>query len=82
MSWIEDDTAVIPGHGPLASKADLLEFYNMVRDTSTSIRIMKSQRMSREEIVEAGLDPMYERWGQGFINEQRWIETVYDSYPR
>jgi glyoxylase-like metal-dependent hydrolase (beta-lactamase superfamily II) len=82
LSWIEDDTAVIPGHGPLASKADLLEFYNMVRDTSTSIRIMKSQRMSREEIVEAGLDPMYERWGQGFINEQRWIETVYDSYPR
>jgi glyoxylase-like metal-dependent hydrolase (beta-lactamase superfamily II) len=82
LSWIEDDTAVIPGHGPLASKADLLEFYNMVRDTSTSIRIMKSQRMSREEIVQAGLDPMYERWGQGFINEQRWIETVYDSYPR
>ncbi len=82
LSWIGDDTAVIPGHGPLASKADLLEFYNMVRDTSTSIRIMKSQRMSREEIVEAGLDPMYERWGQGFINEQRWIETVYDSYPR
>jgi glyoxylase-like metal-dependent hydrolase (beta-lactamase superfamily II) len=82
LSWIADDTAVIPGHGPLASKADLLEFYNMVRDTSISIRAMKSQRMSREEIVAAGLDPMYERWGQGFINEQRWIETVYDSYPR
>lgn len=82
LSWIEDDTAVIPGHGPLASKADLLEFYNMVRDTSTSIRVMKSQRMSREEIVQAGLDPVYERWGQGFINEQRWIETVFDSYPR
>ncbi len=82
LSWIADDTAVIPGHGPLASKADLLEFYNMVRDTSISIMAMKSQRMSREEIVAAGLDPMYERWGQGFINEQRWIETVYDSYPR
>lgn len=82
LSWIEDDTAVVPGHGPLASRDDLLEFYNMIRDTSTAIRVMKSQRMSREEIVEAGLDPMYERWGQGFINEQRWIETVYDSYPR
>lgn len=82
LSWIDDDTAVIPGHGPLATRADLLEFYNMVRDTSTDIRVMKSQRMSREEIVERGLDPMYERWGQGFINEQRWIETVFDSYPR
>lgn len=82
LSWIADDTAVIPGHGPLATKADLLDFYNVVRDTVTDIRVMKSQRMSREEIIEVGLDPMYDSWGQGFINEQRWIETVFDSYPR
>ncbi|CAM9761854.1 unnamed protein product [Discosporangium mesarthrocarpum] len=82
LSWIGEDTAVIPGHGPLATKADLLDFYNVVRDTVTDIRVMKSQRMSREEIVAAGLDPRYQRWGQGFINEQRWIETVFDSYPR
>ena len=30
LSWIGDDTAIIPGHGSLASKADLLEFYNMI----------------------------------------------------
>lgn len=82
LSWIGDDTAVIPGHGPLGDKASLLVFYNVVKDTSTAIRVMKSQRMSKEEIVAAGLDDMYESWGQGFINEQRWIETVFDSYPR
>ncbi len=82
LSWIDDDTAVIPGHGQLASKADLLEFYNMIRDTSTAIRVLKSQGMSKEAIVEEGLAPEYESWGQGFINEQRWIETVFDSYPR
>jgi hypothetical protein len=32
--------------------------------------------------VAQGLDPMYESWGQGFINEERWIQTVYNSYPR
>lgn len=82
LSWIADDTAVIAGHGPLGSKADLLNFYGVVKDTSTAIRVMKSQQMSKEEIVEAGLDSMYESWGTGFINEQRWIETVFDSYPR
>ncbi|MEQ8406970.1 MAG: MBL fold metallo-hydrolase [Gammaproteobacteria bacterium] len=82
LSWIDDDTSVIPGHGQLATKADLLEFYNMIRATSTDIRVMKSQGMSKEAIVEQGLDPMYESWGQGFINEQAWIETVFDSYPR
>lgn len=82
LSWIDDDTQIIPGHGPLASKADLLNFYNVVRETSMDIRIKKSQRMSREEIVAEGLDPSLESWGQGFISEQRWIETVFDSYPR
>lgn len=82
LSWIEDDTAVIPGHGALGTKADLLAFYNVVKDTSTTIRVKKSQRMSKEEIVAEGLDPSLASWGTGFINEQRWIETVFDSYPR
>lgn len=82
LSWIDDDTSVIPGHGPLGTKADLLAFYNVVKDTSTTIRVMKSQAVSVEDAVATGLSDEYESWGQGFINEQRWIETVYASYPR
>ena len=82
LSWIDDDTSVIPGHGRLGTKADLLAFYNVVKDTSTTIRVMKSQQMSVEEAVAAGLGGEYESWGQGFINEQRWIETVFTSYSR
>jgi len=82
LSWIQDDTKVIPGHGPLGTKAELLTFYNVVKDTSTAIRVKKSQQMSKEAIVAAGLGAEYASWGTGFINEQRWIETVFDSYPR
>lgn len=82
LSWIGDDTAVIPGHGSLANKADLLNFYNVVKDTSIEIRVKKSQRMSANEIVAEGLGPDYESWGQGFINEEAWIQTVFNSYPR
>jgi len=82
LSWIDDDTMVIPGHGALGNKEDLLNFYNAIRDTSIAIQVHKSQQMSKEEIVAQGLDPMYESWGQGFISEQRWIETVFDSYRR
>ena len=82
LSWIDDETSVIPGHGPLGSKADLLAFYNVVKDTSITIRVMKSQGVSAEEAVTEGLGDEYESWGQGFINEQRWIETVFASYPR
>jgi cyclase len=60
LSWIDDDTSVIPGHGPLGTKADLLAFYNVVKDTSTTIRVMKSQQMSAEEAVAEGLGDEYE----------------------
>ena len=82
LSWIDDDTSVIPGHGPLGTKADLLAFYNVVKDTSTTINVMKSQQVSVEEAVAEGLGDEYELRGQGFINQQRWIETVFASYPR
>ena len=80
LSWIDDDTQVIPGHGPLGTKADLLSFYNAIKDTSTHIRVKKSQGMSAEEIVAEGLDPSYASWGAGFISEEAWINTVFNSY--
>lgn len=82
LSWIGDDTSVIPGHGPLATKSELLSFYNVVKDTSIAIRVMKSQRMTVEQIVAEGLGSEYESWGQGFISEEAWITTVFNSYPR
>lgn len=66
----------------LGSKADLLAFYSVVKDTSTAICVMKSQGASAEEVVDEGLGDEYEPWEQGFINEERWIETVFVSYPR
>ncbi|MGI9250930.1 MAG: MBL fold metallo-hydrolase [Pseudohongiellaceae bacterium] len=77
LSWIEDDTDVIPGHGPLATKADLQRFYDVVKETSDTILSMKSREMSLERAVETGLGSEYESWGQGFISEERWIGTVY-----
>lgn len=83
LSRIDDETQVIPGHGDrVSNKAELIEFRDMIRATSVVVRTMKSQGMSREEVVEAGLDARWADWSWGFINEQRWIETIYDSYSR
>lgn len=82
LSWINDDTSVIPGHGPLATKSELMDFYNVVRDTSLVIRVKKSQRMSIEDIIAEGLGSDLDTWGQGFISEEAWITTVFNSYPR
>ena len=79
LAMIDNDTAVIPGHGPLATKADLRRFYNMIQNTSETILAMKADGLSADEAVDKGLHRRYASWGRGFINEERWIRTVYDS---
>lgn len=49
----------------VAIEADLPAFYNLVKDTSTTILVMKSQQVSVEEAVAEGLGDEYEPWGTG-----------------
>ncbi|HSR54447.1 MAG TPA: MBL fold metallo-hydrolase [Acidobacteriota bacterium] len=77
LEMIPEDVKVIPGHGPLASKADLQRFHAMLLDTIATVQLHMSEGKTLEEIKEAGLDPRWESWGQGFINEANWITTIY-----
>lgn len=82
LSWIDDDTAVIPGHGPLATRADLENYYGVVRDAVTDIRVRRSQGQSVDEVISEGLGDDLQSWGEGFISEERWIQTVFNSFRR
>lgn len=80
LEVIGDDTVIIPGHGSLAVKSDLQRFLAMLEQTRDSVRAAMAEGRSMEEIVEMGLDSRWDSWGSGFINEERWIQTLYNSY--
>ncbi|HSR69493.1 MAG TPA: MBL fold metallo-hydrolase [Acidobacteriota bacterium] len=82
LEMIPDDVKVIPGHGPLADKADLRRFHGMMLDTIATVEVHMADGKSLEEIKEAGLDPKWESWGKFFINEDAWIETIHASLSR
>ncbi|GAB5379903.1 MAG: MBL fold metallo-hydrolase [Aliiglaciecola sp.] len=77
ISMIDDETKVIPGHGTLASKADLQRFVDMIKATSAQVKELKINGMPVEDIVEAGLGEEWQSWSWQFINEERWIKTLY-----
>ncbi len=79
LSMIGDETQVIPGHGPLSSKADLEAFYQMLLGTSEEVRTMKEQGMGLKEIQETGLSNRWDSWADGFLSEEVWIGIVYRS---
>ena len=79
LEIIDDETTIIPGHGPLASKADLQWFHDVVAETIAHIEGEKRAGKTVEQIQAAGLPEEYEEVGSGFIPEAAWIQAVYTS---
>jgi cyclase len=82
LDMINDETKIIPGHfapqnGVLGSKGDYERFLNMIKETNAYVQKKKSEGISEDAVVEAGLEDKWESWSWNFINEERWIRTLY-----
>ena len=80
IGQIDDDTKVIPGHGPLANKADLQTFVDTLEETIAIIREGMEAGKDAKTLSKEGLPEKYRDWGQGFIKTAQWISTVHNSY--
>ncbi len=74
-----DDVKIIPGHGPLSTKADLTLFHEMLSESIAAVQKGIDAGNTVEEIQEAGLSSKWDGWGSGFINSGVWLQTVHQS---
>ena len=80
LDLIDEDTKIIPGHGPLAEWQDLKDFRDMLVETSDIVHERIQKWMSLDEIKAAGLpEEIVERWGNGFLNTEQWIGILHAS---
>jgi cyclase len=82
IETIPADAKIIPGHGPLATLADLRAFHQMMIETVDVVREHMATGKTLEQTQKAGLPAKYKSWGQGFINEQTWIAIIHASLSR
>ncbi|MBN4056174.1 MBL fold metallo-hydrolase [Rhodothermus sp. AH-315-K08] len=74
------DTKIIPGHGPLADRADLEAYRAVLATAHERISALVAEGKSREEVVAS--DPMHdfnETWGAGFLGPEMWVGIAYDA---
>ncbi|WP_290654026.1 hypothetical protein [Idiomarina sp.] len=76
ISKINDETVIIPGHGPKATRADYQRFVNMIKATKAEVDAMRNQGMALEEALGNGLSEKWSPWAWNFITEERWIKTL------
>jgi len=79
IELIPDDAKIIPGHGPLATKKDLLTFQETLKDTIEMIHKAKSEGKKIEDIQAAGLPTKYDSWGKAFVSAKSWITIIYND---
>jgi cyclase len=70
---------IIPGHGPLAERADLERYGRMLEESIAAVQSGIDAGKSLEEIQKAGLKEEWKGWVTGFRTQDYWIESVYLS---
>lgn len=80
LGLVGEDTLIVPGHGPLSRRIDLLEYRAMLVDVRTRVTADMQAGKTRQEIVERqptrSLDA---RFGGGFMKPDSFVALVYES---
>lgn len=82
LKMVDASTKIVPGHGPLADRAALTRFRDMMATVRDSVQKLKRAGRTADEVVAANvtkdLDPI---WGKGFMPANMFVTIVYNTLP-
>ena len=80
LALVNDDTKIVPGHGPLATKAELAEYRTMLTTARDRMAKLVAEGKSEADVLEA--KPFADLDAKWAANEQagrNWMRVVYAS---
>jgi cyclase len=84
LAIIDEETKVIPGHGPIADKGDVIEYRDMCIVLRDRVAQMKKTGMSLEEVIAARptaeFDEKWNDWGEEWNTIS--VTALYEELPR
>jgi len=80
LAVADNNTKIVPGHGPLGNKADLMKYRDMLATARERLQKLKSSGKSMQDAVAAKpLDDLNEVWGKGLFNSDAFIQIAYPA---
>lgn len=79
LALADDRTKIIPGHGPIANKADLLAYRDMLATVATRVKAMAGKPLADVLAAEPSKD-YDEKWGKGFMRPAAFVEQLWKAY--
>ena len=78
LALADDDTRIIPGHGPMASKADLTAARDMLQTIHDRVKARIEAGESLDSILESNILQDYAKYAS-FIDEKNMVRITYRS---
>jgi cyclase len=76
----DNNTKIVPGHGPLGNKADLTKFRDMLVVARDRVQKLKTAGKSADEIAASKpFADLEATWGKGFFNGDVFVQMVYST---
>ncbi|HIP83276.1 MAG TPA: MBL fold metallo-hydrolase [Desulfocapsa sulfexigens] len=80
LSYADEKTKIIPGHGPLGDKQDLTSYRKMLWTVYEILRKLKADgKTAQEAAVAKPLADLDKEWADGLFKSDRWIEMIYSG---
>ena len=83
LSVTNEETRYVPGHGPVATRAELQAYRNMLSTVQERVTGMVRAGDTMDQVVAA--DPAKDfdsKWGTGYVDGKVFIEMAYTSIAR
>ena len=74
------DTLIIPGHGALSNKDELVAFQDMLKTVSSRLKVAIAGNLSVDDMLQQGIfNDLDETWSKGFLSTEQFIKIAYQG---
>ena len=83
LSLANDDTKLIPGHGPSATKGDLQSYRDMLATISARIKAQIKEGKKVEDAIAAKPTAEFDAvWGKGFLPPSKFVDMLWKNLQK
>ena len=80
LDLADDNSKIIPGHGPLSNKAELKSYRDMLSTVSDRVRRLMKEGKTLEEVVATRPTAEFDEvWSKGFLPPAKFIEMLWKN---
>jgi cyclase len=80
LAQTDNQTKIVPGHGPVATRADLQDYPDMLVKVRRRIQVLIAAGKTIDEAVAAAPTKDFDaQWGSGYVSPDVFVRMVFTS---